>query len=96
MDQIEPTIAPTKDELTAGRNVSNGDTFDEDANTYLGQITEADDSMLKAPPVNISVFLNGYFYVYKMERRYEQEQESTEETKVEVSGNISDEEARNL
>lgn len=54
--------------------LENGDAFDEDTGNSVGSVC-ADNGI--AMPVNISVFRDGYWYVYKVDRKYEHEEEPT-------------------
>lgn len=44
-----------------------GDSYDEDMGTYLGTLSVGPDI-----PANISVFMEGHWYVYKMDRKYKE------------------------
>lgn len=52
----------------------NGDTYDEDTNEFLGRLTEGVEEELKTIPAQISIFKDGFFYVYKMDSRASLEQ----------------------
>lgn len=52
----------------------NGDLFDEDSNDSLGQIELVNGTL----PAQLSIYLNGFLYVYKIDRRYGYETESKE------------------
>lgn len=51
--------------------INNGDCFDEDTGIYYGRLTDDADNNIVAPPVNISIFVNGFTYVYSLTSRYQ-------------------------
>lgn len=63
-------------------NLENGDLFDEDTGEHLATIDLKstakmieDDS--QTIPASLSLFFNGFWYVYKIDSRYEEEKEET-------------------
>mgnify|MGYP003403857338 FL=1 len=56
---------------------SNGDLFDEDSGEYLGEIDVKDahnGKEIDTLPAGISVFFNGYFYIFAIKGRYKAEE----------------------
>lgn len=72
-----PEIAVSKEidkeiELTR----TDGDAFDEDSGDYLGNLTynvEGADIM-DLPPANLSIFVGGFWYIYKMDKKVKAEE----------------------
>lgn len=71
-DQV---AAETKDD----RN--NGDTYDEDSGEFLGRLTytvgdkgNSEDEQMNLPPAKLSVYIDGYWYIYSMESKIKEEQ----------------------
>lgn len=55
------------------RAVERGDTFDEDTGAFLGQLSEITTETVHRFPVQIAVYLDGYYYIYKLDRKEKQE-----------------------
>lgn len=61
--------------------VENGDLFDEDLGEHLATIdlfTVRKDGTAEnkeSPPASLSLFFNGFWYVYKIDSRYKEEEE---------------------
>jgi ferric iron reductase protein FhuF len=66
----------------------NGDLFDEDSGEHLGTIDVKDAHDTKevdTMPASLSVFMNGYFYVFTVQRRYKQGEDNGEAaTRIQV------------
>lgn len=58
---------------------TNGDAYDEDEGTYLGQLTNDVDTMCSLP-AQISIFYEGYWYIFKPQSRYKEEKEGEKQT----------------
>ena len=56
----------------------NGDCFDEEIDCYYGQLTDSNLKAIQAPPVSLSIYVNGFHYVYKLESRYEADKETSQ------------------
>lgn len=76
------------DSLTEDQEALNGDTFDEDIECYYGRLTDNSGQDIKAPPVSLSIYINGYYYVYKVERRYEATEEESKQAPEISAGEI--------
>lgn len=48
-----------------------GDCYDEDSGDFLALLTDGNGDELRLPPVNISIFVGGYWFVYKMSHKVE-------------------------
>jgi hypothetical protein len=57
---------------------NNGDLYDEDTGTYFGAI---DPEFLKEMPINIGMFLNGVWYIYKLDHKYREGTQNAQEDK---------------
>lgn len=61
--------------------LENGTTFDEDSGVCLGHLTEHE-SEAAAPlnilPAKVSIYFNGYWYIYKMDSKVEAQKEEKE------------------
>lgn len=55
-----------------------GDTYDEDTGEYLGQLTTGAARILTTLPVQISIFYEGYWYIFKPQSRYKEEKENND------------------
>lgn len=69
--------------LSSGKEVAietpapdNGDCYDEDTGTYLGQLTDTqltEEASLETLPAQIALFHAGYWYVFKPSHRYKED-----------------------
>lgn len=56
----------------------NGDLHDEDSGVYFGNLTwpsdspDQEDKEMKLPPAKLSIYIDGYWYVYSMHARYKE------------------------
>lgn len=67
--------------------LDNGTAFDEDSGVCLGHLTEHE-SAAEAPltilPAKISLYFNGYWYIYKMDTKVEAQKEEKEDGDKEI------------
>lgn len=62
----------------------NGDLYDEDNGEYLGTIDVKDahdNKEVDTIPARLSLFMNGYFYVFTTQSRYKEGEDNGEEAK---------------
>jgi len=79
--RIRQEVVSASHEEIANIDYTNGDLYDEDSGEHLGQIDVKDAHASKeidTIPAKLSVFMNGYFYVFNMHARYKAEDESNE------------------
>jgi len=60
----------------------NGDLYDEDSGEHLGQIDVKDahdGKEVDTIPAKLSMYMNGYFYVFNMHARYKAEDDNDQE-----------------
>lgn len=76
LDELEIKI----DEI-ADIGFKNGDLHDEDSGEFFCNLTY-DDAEMKLPPAKLSIYIDGFWYVYNMHARYK-EGEASEKSKEE-------------
>lgn len=47
----------------------NGDLFDNDNGEYYGRLTDGAGDEIKAPPANLTMYYNGFWYNFKLDSR---------------------------
>lgn len=52
-------------------NPTIGDCYDDDTGDFLGNLTDGNGEPFATIPANITMFMGGYWYVYKMDSRTE-------------------------
>lgn len=66
--------------------IENGDCYDEDTGIYLGQLTDTETAAapalqtLNSLPAQISIFYEGYWYIFKPQSKYKEEKEGEKQT----------------
>lgn len=69
--------------------LANGDTFDEDSGEFLGNLTysipksrDEFEEKMDNPPANISIYINGFWYQYKLDKKVDAKETNDEQEKA--------------
>lgn len=75
-------MSPTNEEVKKATEemvtpYEQGDTYDEDTGDFLGSLSIRE----SLPPAQIAVLVNGYWYVFKPDSRYKEEEDVAQEVR---------------